>query len=294
MLHWPDSMFSYLTGDNILFSNDAFGQHYATESMFNDLVDQEELFAECIKYYANILTPFSALVTKKIKEVLALKLPVDIICPSHGVIWRDNPVADRGEVPRVGGRATGKTRSRSSTTPCGTARGVMAEKIAAGIREADPTVTVKLYNLAKTDKNDVITEVFRSKAVVVGSPTINQGILTSIAGLLEEMTGPEVQEEEGRRLRLLRLERRIGQADRRATRRGGFRGGGRRPPLPLEPRCSGSRRLCSLREEAGGAPEVNHSPGRQSQVPRLSNIRIAGPEYPCRTRPSTMKWGVPV
>ena len=69
MLHWPDSMFCYLTGDNILFSNDAFGQHYASEHMFNDLVDQAELMAECIKYYANILTPFSELVTKKIKKL---------------------------------------------------------------------------------------------------------------------------------------------------------------------------------------------------------------------------------
>ena len=91
MLHWPDSMACYLTGDNILFSNDAFGQHYATEYMYNDLVDQEELFAECIKYYANILTPFSAFADKKIKEVLDLKIPIDIIAPSHGVIWRDNP-----------------------------------------------------------------------------------------------------------------------------------------------------------------------------------------------------------
>ena len=65
MLHWPDSMACYLTGDNILFSNDAFGQHYASEYLFNDLVDQNELFNECIKYYANILTPFSALVDKK-------------------------------------------------------------------------------------------------------------------------------------------------------------------------------------------------------------------------------------
>ncbi|MGZ8898382.1 MAG: MBL fold metallo-hydrolase, partial [Halobacteriota archaeon] len=57
MLHWPDSMMSYLTGDNVLFSNDAFGQHIATEHMYNDLVDQAELFQEAIKYYANILTP---------------------------------------------------------------------------------------------------------------------------------------------------------------------------------------------------------------------------------------------
>jgi anaerobic nitric oxide reductase flavorubredoxin len=91
MLHWPDSMFCYLTGENILFSNDAFGQHYASEFMFNDLVDQAELFAECTKYYANILTPFSPLVVKKIEQFLALELPLDMICTSHGVIWRDNP-----------------------------------------------------------------------------------------------------------------------------------------------------------------------------------------------------------
>jgi flavorubredoxin len=92
MLHWPDKMMSYLTGDNILFSNDAFGQHIATELMYNDLVDQGELFQEAIKYYANILTPFSKLMVKKIQEVLALKLPVEMICPSHGVIWRENPL----------------------------------------------------------------------------------------------------------------------------------------------------------------------------------------------------------
>ncbi len=91
MLHWPDSMFTYMTGENILFSNDAFGQHYASELMYNDLVDQAELYQEAIKYYANILAPFSPLVTNKIKEVLSFKLPVDMIATSHGIIWRDNP-----------------------------------------------------------------------------------------------------------------------------------------------------------------------------------------------------------
>jgi anaerobic nitric oxide reductase flavorubredoxin len=91
MLHWPDSMFCYLTGEEILFSNDAFGQHYASKLMYNDLVDQCELYQEAIKYYANILTPFSPLVERKIEEVLDLNLPVRMICPSHGVIWRDNP-----------------------------------------------------------------------------------------------------------------------------------------------------------------------------------------------------------
>ena len=92
MLHWPDSMFTYLTGKEILMPNDAFGQHYATAFRFNDQVDPEELHTEALKYYANILTPFSSLVAKKIEEVLALKLPVKMIAPSHGVIWRQDPL----------------------------------------------------------------------------------------------------------------------------------------------------------------------------------------------------------
>ncbi len=92
MLHWPDSMFTYLTGHNILLPNDAFGQHYASAFRFNDQVNQEELYQEALKYYVNILTPFSPMVLKKIDEVLALKLPVDIIAPSHGVIWRQDPL----------------------------------------------------------------------------------------------------------------------------------------------------------------------------------------------------------
>ncbi len=79
MLHWPDSMFCYLDGENVLFSNDAFGQHYATELLYNDAVDQAELFQECIKYYANILTPFSKLVARKINEFAGLNLPVEMI-----------------------------------------------------------------------------------------------------------------------------------------------------------------------------------------------------------------------
>ncbi len=188
MLHWPDTMMCYLTGDSILFSNDAFGQHYATSGMFNDTADRDELYAECMKYYANILTPFSPMVTKKINEVLSFKLPVDMICTSHGVIWRDNPTqivekylswADAYQENQV--------TILYDTMWSGTR--IMAESIAAGIREADTKVTVKLFNTAKTDKNDIITEVFKAKAIGVGSPTINQGILSSVAALLEEMRG---------------------------------------------------------------------------------------------------------
>ncbi|NLC71710.1 MAG: anaerobic nitric oxide reductase flavorubredoxin [Desulfuromonadaceae bacterium] len=196
MLHWPDSMFCYLTGDNTLFSNDAFGQHYASELMYNDLVDQCELWQEALKYYANILTPFSALVTKKINDVLALKLPVDLICPSHGIIWRDNPLQIVEKYLQWADKYQENQITILYDTMWNGTR-IMAEKIAAGIRSADEKVAVKLCNLAKSDKNDVIDEVFKAKAVLVGSPTINNGILTVVAAILEEIKGLKFRGKKG-------------------------------------------------------------------------------------------------
>ena len=188
MLHWPDSMATYLTQDNILFSNDAFGQHYATEKLFNDLVDQCELFNECIKYYANIITPFSAILRKKLAEVLSLNLQIDIIATSHGVIWRDNPMQI---VEKYAKWADDYQENQISviydTMWNGTKE--LAERIAEGIGLADKDVTVKLFNLAKNDDNDVITEVFKSKTVVVGSPTVGNSVLHSVAGFMHLMKG---------------------------------------------------------------------------------------------------------
>jgi anaerobic nitric oxide reductase flavorubredoxin len=188
MLHWPDSMFSYLTGENILFSNDAFGQHYATELLFNDRVDQDELGQEAIKYYANILTPFSRLVEKKIEEFTKLNLPLDMICPSHGVVWRDEPL----QIVKKYLEWSKDYKEDQITIVYdsmwkGTRR--MAEAIAGGIRAADDHVAVKLFKISRSDKNDVVTEVFKSKAVLLGSPTINRGILSALAGFLEEIRG---------------------------------------------------------------------------------------------------------
>lgn len=188
MLHWPDSMACYLTEDNILFSNDAFGQHYASEYMYNDLVDQNELFMECIKYYANILTPFSALVDKKIKEVLALNIPIDIIATSHGVIWRDNPTQIVEKyLTWANDYQENQITILYDTMWDGTKR--MAEAITKGIREIDTNVNVKLYHIVKTDKNDLITEIFKSRIILVGSPTIGGGILSGVAEILEMIKG---------------------------------------------------------------------------------------------------------
>ncbi len=156
MLHWPDTMMEYLAGDAILFSQDAFGQHIASEHIFNDLVVQSELYEEAIKYYANILTPFSPLVTKKINEVVGLGLPVNVICPSHGVIWRDNPLqivhkylewADNYQENQI--------TIVYDTMWDGTRK--LAEAIAKGIKEKDGKVTVKLRNISRSDINDVVT-----------------------------------------------------------------------------------------------------------------------------------------
>lgn len=188
MLHWPDSMMTYMSGENILFSNDAFGQHYASELMYNNLVDQDELYDEAIKYYANILTPFSKFVTAKINEVLNMKIPVNMICPSHGIIWRDNPlqIAEK-YLEWADSYQENQVTIIYDTMWNATRR--MAEAIAEGIRAKDPSVNVKLYNCAKRDKNDIVTEIFKSKMILVGSSTINNGILSATAGILEMIKG---------------------------------------------------------------------------------------------------------
>ncbi|NLG86342.1 MAG: anaerobic nitric oxide reductase flavorubredoxin [Firmicutes bacterium] len=188
MLHWPDTMFTYMAGDNILFSNDAFGQHYASEYMYNDLVDQSELFAEAIKYYANILNPFSVLVKKKIDEVLAMNVPISMICPSHGIIWRQDPLQIVRQYEKWSqAYQEDQITIIYDTMWNGTRR--MAEAIANGIKEVDGKTNLKLYNAAKTDKNDLLTEIFKSKAILVGSPTINRSFLSSLAALLDMAKG---------------------------------------------------------------------------------------------------------
>lgn len=196
MLHWPDTMMTYLTGDNILFSNDAFGQHYASEFMYNDLVDQSELYQEAIKYYANILTPFSPLVDAKIKEIVGMKVPLNMICPSHGVIWRKEPLQIVEKYLQwADAYAEDQITVVYDTMWDGTRQ--MAEAIVKGLVEANPATNVKVYNIARSDKNDVLTEIFRSKAVLIGSSTINNGILRDVAALLEEVKGMKFKKKKG-------------------------------------------------------------------------------------------------
>ncbi|MGD2173870.1 MAG: flavodoxin domain-containing protein [Candidatus Brocadiaceae bacterium] len=186
MLHWPDSMFTYLTGKNILMPNDAFGQHYATAFPFNDQVDQKELFEEALKYYVNILTPYSEQVLRKIDEVLELGLPVDTIAPSHGVIWRDDPLQIVRKYQEWAAQQPEPYAAILYDTMWnGTRR--MAEAIGQGL--AEEGIDHKLLHMAVSDRSDALVEVFKAHTVIVGSPTINNGVLPTITPLLEDLRG---------------------------------------------------------------------------------------------------------
>lgn len=183
MLHWPDSMASFLTGDNILFSNDAFGQHFAVEELYNDKAYQCLLSHEAMKYYANILTPFQAIAKRKLEEVISLNLPIEIIAPSHGVIWRNNPLQivekylawsnqyQEDQITIVYDSMWNSTKK-------------LAHALATELRSLAPNTIVKVFNVALADKNEVMTEVFKSKAIAVGSPTVSNDILSSVGGWL--------------------------------------------------------------------------------------------------------------
>jgi flavorubredoxin len=194
MLHWPDSMFTYLTGHNILMPNDGFGQHYATAFRFNDQVNQEELYEEALKYYANILTPFSTQVLKKIEELLKLNLPVEMIAPSHGVIWRENPLQIVTKYREWASQKPAKSAVILYDTMWeGTRK--MAESVGNGL--AAEGVPFKIFHMAVSDRNDVLTEIFQAGAVIVGSPTLNNGLLPTIMPVLEDLRGLKFQNKIG-------------------------------------------------------------------------------------------------
>lgn len=186
MLHWPDSMFTYLTGKNILMPNDAFGMHYASSGHFNDEVDMIEVYQEAIKFYANILTPFSDLVIKKIDEFKKLNIPVDIIAPSHGIIWRKDPLQMVEKYYEwASGGNDGSAVIIYDTMWNATEK--MAQAIARGLENEG--VKFKLFNMAVCDRNDVLTEVFKTKGIIIGSPALNNGLLPTIMPILEDLKG---------------------------------------------------------------------------------------------------------
>jgi anaerobic nitric oxide reductase flavorubredoxin len=186
MLHWPDSMFTYIEKDALLMPNDAFGQHLATSKRFDDEVDQNILMWEAAKYYANILWPFSTLVTRKIEEVQKLGLKIDMIAPSHGIIWRKDPMKIvKAYLRWASGEAKKKVLIVYDTMWKSTEK--MAKAMLEGI--SSEGVEVVLYRLPFSDEGDIIGELLETKGLLVGSATINNGILSTVAPFLREMEG---------------------------------------------------------------------------------------------------------
>lgn len=192
MLHWPDTMFTYMDKEEILFSNDGFGQHLASEYLYADEVDQADLFNQALTYYANILAPFGMMVKNKINEILNMKVPIKMICPSHGLIWRKDPTQIVNKYLEWADSYKENQITIIYDTMWNSTR-KMAEAIAKGIKNVDKEVEVKLMNTSKDDKTDVLTEVFKSKTILVGSPTVNNGYLHSIAGILEMIKGMKLK-----------------------------------------------------------------------------------------------------
>jgi len=185
MLHWPDSMFSYCAEEALLLPNDAFGQHLASAARFADEVDEAVLMEEAAKYYANILMPFGELVRRKISEVQAMNVPIRMIAPSHGVIWRTDPgkiiKAYQEWADAAGGPAVGIVYDTMYD-----ATGEMARAILDGVVKSGASVRF-FGQMSQNDHSDLIKDLLAVKALIVGSPTVHRDYLPTMSPFLEEV-----------------------------------------------------------------------------------------------------------
>ncbi|MEM3986431.1 MAG: flavodoxin domain-containing protein [Candidatus Methanomethylicia archaeon] len=186
MLHWPDSMFTYILDDGMLMPNDAFGQHYASSQRFDDEVDQSILMEEAAKYYANIIMPFSTLVEKKIREISDMGIKIRMIAPSHGIIWRSNP-SKIIEAYKNWSTGVSKNKIVIVYDSMWGSTSMMARAIANGI--ISQGIEVKFFKLRESDETEIMMEILDAKAIIVGSPTLNNSMFPSVASFLTYACG---------------------------------------------------------------------------------------------------------
>lgn len=186
MLHWPDSMMSYIKEDALLISSDAFGQHWATSERFNDQVDSWELMVHAKKYFANILLPYSQLIKKLIADVQKMDLKIDMIAPDHGLIWRDNPLQIVSAYDEWS-KQVAKQKALIIFDTMWHSTEMMAKAIADGLVENG--TSIKLMDLCADHRSDIITQLLDAKAVIIGSATLNNGMLPRMADMLCYMKG---------------------------------------------------------------------------------------------------------
>lgn len=186
MLHWPDSMFSFLKEDGILFSSDAFGQHLASSERFDDEVDLSVVMKESAKYYANILYLFAPLIKKLLASIAAMNLDIKMIAPDHGVIWRTHQSKILGAYDKWSKNESDK-KALVIYDSMWHSTEEMAHAVSDGLIEAG--VSTNMVNLQVHHRSDVMTQVLGAKAIVLGSSTLNNGLLPRMAGFLMYMRG---------------------------------------------------------------------------------------------------------
>ncbi len=184
MVHWPESMVTYIPEDKLLFSNDAFGQHYAASARFDDEVPLDVLMAEAKTYYANIVMPYGKQVVKTLEK--AAELDIEVIAPAHGIIWR----AHLGEI----------LSAYSDWAVCRPAPKVLViydtmwkstEKMAQAILDGAtrPGVEAKLFWVRATTATVLATEVLDAATIAFGSPTLNHTLMPKAASVLTYLKG---------------------------------------------------------------------------------------------------------
>ncbi|MEI7903956.1 MAG: flavodoxin domain-containing protein [Candidatus Firestonebacteria bacterium] len=186
MIHWPDSMFTYIQEDALLLSNDAFGQHYASSQRFNDEVEAAPLMEEAEAYFANILWPLSPLILRKIEEVVKAGFPIKIIAPSHGVIWRKDPMKIVNAYVEWAKNTTRKKVVIAYETMWKSTE-KMAYKIADGL--ISEGIEVKLYDVSVIEHTNIIREMLYAKGFIVGSSTLDNDMLPNAAKFLYFLKG---------------------------------------------------------------------------------------------------------
>ncbi len=186
MLHWPDSMLAYLEKENILFTNDVFGMHYATSHLFDDENDEKDWLYQARKYYANIVLPYSEIVTRFLGQVAQMGLAPKMIAPDHGFIWRKDP----SKIVKLYGEFAAQKTTNKAVIVYDTMWGStekMACALADGLRQAG--TTVKQLSMHASHRSDVVTELLDAGALFVGSAVLNSQIFPTIADVMCYLKG---------------------------------------------------------------------------------------------------------
>ncbi|MEM5768338.1 MAG: FprA family A-type flavoprotein [Bacillota bacterium] len=184
MLHWPDSMASYMPEEQLLFSNDAFGQHICTTKRFDDENDLSDLIYEAEKYYANIIMPFGKIVVKALEKCRSI--PLKMIAPSHGVVWRSH-IQDIFTKYDQWANGINDPKVVIAYDSMWGSTEQMARRILDGV--AASGATGRLYKMSTSERSEVVRDILTCAGLLIGSPTLQNGMMPTMGALLTYLKG---------------------------------------------------------------------------------------------------------